>query len=984
MGQLSKDDTAHLSNCNVRACRRCAYLRNAEEWRRKTLISNSDVSYLRSEITPEGKWRVFCWICRKVHGADGKGLAAGVEPAHINNVTRHSQFQCHVDALFELGLARARDLDAPPATGFMEVAKHCQNGNPWCQGVAGVGGRKKVSSMMTCLAQALFRDDQVFMQSAASIMLHSDVRGSRLAIRFRASNASLDSRTGLLGVARVASHSAMHIKEGFLKVLAEFCKRAGAVDYKLVARILHRTEILDGDAASDGQLAMSLLRSSGLFPSIKCIVKDPCHASRRVIKRPWSVIDEIKEAFVKVIAGRRSLTNIIQNSETLAKVFSDFADRSLDCPVVGAQAKNLSRRAHRFDSYQKPLARFCLYVSAFFETASWIQVNRQSDKEQFETANSFLHWVTPSKLLVLAMCADAADESLLLTRHFDSEGHDLAALHAAAESYVTRLKYLFLEGHVLRATGFTSHMLKWLGKTRAVKVGKRVKCIGGAGVVTPQLTEDSLKPMKVFVHMACQTIDAEYPAFGILGAFACFDVQPSKLERDMAAQEVHLRRLAQVLNLSFEELDMQFGDHLAIALHEAKQQRLDNAAAWVAAVKKTSSAQKAVRLKHPCHILIEVLVRYVAWQGCSTSGVEQFFSHGQHQIDSSRNHFTEGNEVCELKVMSDFRHRDATNVCTIARTVWTELFAAPRKSSADRLDAGVPRPKKQDSEIAFLRKRRLEAGGADSKASVQAVIAESQPYITAGLTDSIQNELLFQEKKKFKNRLLAYLDEALLQSELTPDMAQLAQAYLDHRAKLDRDRQKAEKRKFSLMSPDLPNLDSQPILLESMMWLNMDCLRGKQVVADATDAAIFVVEKLDCPHLTTRWAVGLRGGHVVDLDFLKSGGSKGVCVSYDPAIAIQRKVYLCPLFRRENPNFATIVVQASMLRHSKWTLLSSWEDFFYYRKSQGLQCIALTTRASQNIVAGKDVVNASEFQDKFLSKLAIVSRNLCAKQRRRG
>ena len=333
MGQLSKDDTAHLSNCNVRACRRCAYLRNAEEWRRKTLISNSDVSYLRSEITPEGKWRVFCWICRKVHGADGKGLAAGVEPAHINNVTRHSQFQCHVDALFELGLARARDLDAPPATGFMEVAKHCQNGNPWCQGVAGVGRRKKVSSMMTCLAQALFRDDQVFMQSAASIMLHSDVRGSRLAIRFRASNASLDSRTGLLGVARIASHSAMHIKEGFLKVLAEFCKRAGAVDYKLVARILHRTEILDGDAASDGQLAMSLLRSSGLFPSIKCIVKDPCHASRRVIKRPWSVIDEIKEAFVKVIAGRRSLTNIIQNSETLAKVFSDFADRSLDCPV---------------------------------------------------------------------------------------------------------------------------------------------------------------------------------------------------------------------------------------------------------------------------------------------------------------------------------------------------------------------------------------------------------------------------------------------------------------------------------------------------------------------------------------------------------------------------------------------------------------------------------------------------------------------------
>ena len=77
-GQLSKDDAAHLSSCKVRTCRRCAYLRNAAEWQRQTLISNSDVSYLRSETTPEGQWRVFCWVCRKAHGADKKGLAAGV------------------------------------------------------------------------------------------------------------------------------------------------------------------------------------------------------------------------------------------------------------------------------------------------------------------------------------------------------------------------------------------------------------------------------------------------------------------------------------------------------------------------------------------------------------------------------------------------------------------------------------------------------------------------------------------------------------------------------------------------------------------------------------------------------------------------------------------------------------------------------------------------------------------------------------------
>ena len=114
--------------------------------------------------------------------------------------------------------------------------------------------------------------------------------------------------------------------------------------------------------------------------------------------------------------------------------------------MLGKQTRNLSRRAHRFDSYQKPLARFCLFTAAFFETATWISVHKKSDLKPFTAATDFLTCVTAEKLLLLAMCADGADESLMLTRHFDSESHDIAEIHAAADSYVTRLKFLFCSG----------------------------------------------------------------------------------------------------------------------------------------------------------------------------------------------------------------------------------------------------------------------------------------------------------------------------------------------------------------------------------------------------------------------------------------------------------------------------------------------------------------------------------------------------------
>eukprot|EP00969_Alexandrium_andersonii_P087185 3845772-Alexandrium_andersonii.AAC.1 len=60
------------------------------------------------------------------------------------------------------------------------------------------------------------------------------------------------------------------------------------------------------------------------------------------------------------------------------------------------------------------------------------------------------------------MLADAADESLALTRFLDSEDTDPAELSLEVSAYVARIFSLFNGRQCLTLTGYTSMMLKLL------------------------------------------------------------------------------------------------------------------------------------------------------------------------------------------------------------------------------------------------------------------------------------------------------------------------------------------------------------------------------------------------------------------------------------------------------------------------------------------------------------------------------------------
>ena len=397
-------------------------------------------------------------------------------------------------------------------------------------------------------------------------------------------------------------------------------------------------------------------------------------------------------------------------------------------------------------------------------------------------------------------------------------------------------------------------------------------------------------------------------------------------------------RLAQCLDLDPDSLLSEFMDHRAIALHEATAKKLSTLEAWISAVRRTSERQKAVRLRHPSDSLRSLLIRYACWTGATTSGVEQSFSQAAQFLTPSRNHMAPENEFAEIKVMSDFQQTDKDAISDAARHVWAEWFGTPRSSAADRIDTGVSRVRKPGTERHFLQTRR-EAVGADcEQVSVEQVAQEAEELVAEDIVgnQALLSEMEFQQSKQFKNRLLAFMDNALLESEISVDLLQMAQAYKDHKDKLSRDRARNEKRKFSLMSPGLPDLEGQPMWLEDADWQRFPSVANKHLVGDCMHVRVFVVKNPAHPGEQNAWLLALMGGHSIDLQFVKTAGAKGVCFTYDPAIAVQRKLYISEDFRAQNPE------------------VTHWVTFSVEsRRHQGMKCTALTTTESAALLGEK-------------------------------
>ena len=89
---------------------------------------------------------------------------------------------------------------------------------------------------------------------------------------------------------------------------------------------------------------------------MKGVLRDPAHASTRVVKRPWKATEALWEVFDNIVHKKRgSFVNLVLNSPNLQKKFNGWVKRCRESPVSGPRIKNLSYAKQRFNSTQQPL-----------------------------------------------------------------------------------------------------------------------------------------------------------------------------------------------------------------------------------------------------------------------------------------------------------------------------------------------------------------------------------------------------------------------------------------------------------------------------------------------------------------------------------------------------------------------------------------------------------------------------------------------------
>lgn len=151
------------------------------------------------------------------------------------------------------------------------------------------------------------------------------------------------------------------------------------------------------------------------------------------------------------ILGKDSITQKIENSPMFASVFAKYCKEVQERQVDGARIRDLRAKKHRFASYTKPLGRSVLFMDAVISTAIWISVKRKGLPEA-AAAEQFLTDLSEPKLLMLAMCADCADECIGITRLLDTEDTDNALVCYELEVFLKRLYFLFVEARPLYIT----------------------------------------------------------------------------------------------------------------------------------------------------------------------------------------------------------------------------------------------------------------------------------------------------------------------------------------------------------------------------------------------------------------------------------------------------------------------------------------------------------------------------------------------------
>ncbi len=661
-----------------------------------------------------------------------------------------------------------------------------------------------------------------------------------------------------------------------------------------------------------------------------------------------------------IVLSKTSIMNVIENSFLFKSDFAVNVQR-IERGPLRANIRALRMAKHRFESISTPAGRFVLLFDAILATACHIHETRRG-REASVHAGFFLQYITPTRLLLMSMLADASDEGIALTRHMDDEDADCADLNDTISNFVARVRFLFgrSDPQCLKL-GYTAHMLQILSTPRTFFVDGQPKTIGAVRGVEEGVIAACLRKLGIWVDLAVEVVSAEFPSWELQQAFAIFSLAPEKrhvASRTTDAIREHrgqcIRRLAGCIGVPAEQLESEWAAHLPTARMVFLRQGCTYLEAWRSAL-ETTGARRSSSEAYPSDALRAVLVRY-GTSKISSSGVEQAFARGRAILGDSRLCGSESYEFDTMKVVLDRKPHEQDATIALAREIYVFTFGLARSVDPlrTRVAAGAGRQTVDGTEASWIRERRQSVAAAMPPADTPWLSNPSAPDVErgAGWTEAHEEEMQFNRDKERKRKVEAYRQGELLPEEKDASMAQAAADARGTMAHNFAAKMRKRRRVVAALTggwPPKPCLQGQKVYIATSVPPDggelLRAVAGALMtrVVDPCAANILVAPDPAAVGRTLHWAAAMHGLWIATPELLTCG--RGSAIKYVAAVSKRRKIWVSQAFQERYPRLFILVAEAAL---GKWVFLGSKEAFLEMkarccRQKRSAECIALVT-----------------------------------------
>ena len=133
------------------------------------------------------------------------------------------------------------------------------------------------------------------------------------------------------------------------------------------------------------------------------------------------------------------------------------------------------------------------------------------------------------------------------------------------------------------------------------------------------------------------------------------------------------------------------------------------------------------------------------------------------------------NDEMQLLLLPDNVPHDS--LCEEAQKIWKKYFGQARTSCLTRLDKGVKRPNEEKQSLAVTalqKKRRRETAASTEMVDINRVEAVATNGSSGVWSENMAKELMFQRNKQYDSKVERYLQNALLEDEVDPELVDVA------------------------------------------------------------------------------------------------------------------------------------------------------------------------------------------------------------------